>query len=97
MKTLADFKRALVLGSKWRAYNEYCGDLGIREVEKLQKESVCFKTEQGKTSWLQFPKATEFEINSKGQALIYWPANYAYNGVDRVEIPRKLILTYTKI
>ena len=97
MKTLADFKRALVLGSKWSAYNEQCGELGIREVEKVQKESVAFKNEQGKISWLQFPKASEFGVNSNGEAQIYWPATYTYEGVERVEIPRKLILTYTKI
>ncbi len=97
MKTLTDFKRALIIGSKWNAYNEQCGNLGIREVEKVQTQSVAFKNDQGKISWLQFPKASEFEINSKGQAEIYWPATYTYKGVERVEIPRKLILTYTKI
>lgn len=91
MKTLADFKRALTIGSKWQALHASGQDLGVREVAKVQSSSVAFKRE-GKEdfSWLEFPKATEFQINERGEAEIYWPACEVY------EKPRRLILTYRK-
>lgn len=89
MKTLADFKRALTVGSKWHALHASGQDLGVREVAKVQSCSVAFKREgKEEFSWLSFPKSTEFQINERGEAEIYWPACEVY------EKPRRLVLTY---
>ena len=44
MKTLADVKRKMTLGSKWRCVRLFEGgkDLGVREVGKVQGNAVAF-------------------------------------------------------
>lgn len=91
MKTLSDFKRALTMGSKWKCVHAQTGLLGIREVGKVQTKSVAFLTEKGTLSYLDFPKASEFEINSFGEAEIYYPENEQWGE------PRRLVLTYSKV
>jgi len=92
MKTLADFKRALQPDTKWHATNANHGDLGIGTVSILQSNAVAFKREgRENLTWLTFPKASEFEINERGEAEIYWPACEVY------EKPRRLILTYRQV
>ena len=91
MKTLADFKRALTLGSKWHAIHASGHDMGIRTVAKVQSNSVAFKTEGKEAlSWLDFPKSNLFKTNEKNEALIYWPP------LNQGEENRH-ILTYKKI
>ena len=59
MKTLADVKRKMTLGSKWRCVRLFEGgkDLGVREVGKVQGNAVAFLKPDGKLSWLWWPKA----------------------------------------
>ena len=91
MKTLADFKRALTLGSKWHAMHASGQDIGIRTVAKVQTESVAFKRDdREELSWVYFPKASLFSISESGEALIYWPPRN--EGEER-----RLILTYRKV
>lgn len=91
MKTLADFKRALIVGSKWKTYNHLCGDLGVGEVIKVRSKDLIFerigKNGEKKISYFEFPKASDFEVDNEGNVNIYW--DYCGN--------RELILTYTKI
>lgn len=60
MKTIADIKRAMTLGSKWHAIHHGFSptwepkDLGIREITIVQQKSVAFKNERG-NSWVQIP------------------------------------------
>jgi hypothetical protein len=91
MKTLADFKRALTVGSTWSCYNSlYNMSFGIRKVACVKSNKVGFETEEGGISWLYFPVATEFEINKlTGAAEIYHP--------ECDEKPKRLILTYSKV
>lgn len=93
MKNLSDFKRALIEGSIWYSRHAMEKDFKKRVVEYRSLVSYV-KFDDG--SRLHFPSASEFEINAQGEAEIYWPATYRYEGVERVEIPRKLILTYKK-
>lgn len=50
MKTLADVKRKMTLGSKWRCVRLFEGgkDLGVREVGKVQGNAVAFLKPDGK-------------------------------------------------
>ena len=89
MKTLAAFKRELTIGSKWQAfYIPTTTDLGIREVEIVQSNAVAFKKNDGKISWLQFPKASEYNFED-GWVQIYFPETYFK--------PKELVLIYKKI
>lgn len=68
MKTIADIKRAFVLGSKWRTVNHILDkDFGIREISVVQSSQVAFKTMyQGMVtdSWISFPKSRNVVFNS---------------------------------
>lgn len=63
MRTLADFKRALKVGSKWELRNHLWDGmpLAIRIVEKIQSKAVAFRVKDGLT-WLTFPKAKQVKI-----------------------------------
>ncbi len=83
MRTLADFKRALTLGSKWEAYNHYYkASLGVREVSKVQSNSFAFKrvSDNGESvnSWCDFPKAKDIKFREDGTVEIYseWCGGY---------------------
>lgn len=96
MKTLADFKREMQLGTEWYRKHANEGDFSERVISKVGSDHVWVRSNEGKEARLDFPKASEFEINSNGEAEIYYPATHTYEGVERVEIPRKLVLTYRK-
>ena len=84
MKTLADFKRALTLGSKWIAYHNEINPLGLREVSRVQSNAVAFKNpETYDDSWLHFPKASLIKCDGNTATI------YREDG--------RVILTYTKI
>lgn len=53
MKTLADVKRKMTLGSKWRCVRLFEGgkDLGVREVGKVQGNAVAFLKPDGKRGY----------------------------------------------
>ncbi len=76
MKTLADFKRALQIGTKWHAtYVPNNRDMGIRTVCLVQGGSVGFLREDSTApedlSYLDFPKAQDFAVNANGEVEIY--------------------------
>lgn len=97
MKTLADFKRSMQLGSEWLRKHVNEIDFVSRTVTKVCKDHVYLMDSiSGKEARLDFPKASEFEINSNGEALIYWPPTHTYEGIERIEIPKRLVLTYKK-
>lgn len=90
MKTLADFKRAMFVGSVWYRKHYQINEFEKRTVVKSDTTGVWVEDENGKRAKLDFPKASEFEINQNGEAEIYWSACEVY------EKPRRLILTYKK-
>ncbi len=90
MKTLADFKRAMQVGTVWYRKHVNEKEFVKRTIASVHSNHVYVMDEEGKKAMLDFPKATEFEINEKGEAEIYWPASEVY------EKPRRLILTYRK-
>jgi len=69
MKTLADLKRFLVMGSKVKLVSRNGEALDeIKEVVKVQGNGIYFKKDgspSGK-SWLDFPKSSLLEITEKG-------------------------------
>jgi hypothetical protein len=76
VKTLADFKRALTVGSKWEGFNHYYqSSFGVREVSKVQSNSFAFKTINSKgeetNSWSDFPKAKDIKFKEDGTVEIY--------------------------
>lgn len=91
MKTLADFKREMQVGTKWMRKYAQESEYVLKIVGASYSTQVYLEDEKGKGTWLDFPKATEFEINSQGEAEIYWPAHEAHG------IPRRLVLTYRKV
>lgn len=95
MRTLADFKRALTLGSKWKTHyhplHEYWGK---GEVVKVTGKAVAFKREGlASHSWLDFPPATHIRFNDEGGVEIY---AIKYNNNEPTKELGELILTYTK-
>ena len=95
MKTLADFKRKMKVGSLWYRKHWAQERAVLRTVIKVCSDHVYVKEiHSTQAIRLDFPKASEFAINENGQAEIYNPATYTYKGVERIDIPRKLVLTY---
>lgn len=96
MKTLADFKRALTIGSKWSCVHElhHC-DYGTREIVFKDSVKVGFKVIDGflkgmKVSYLYFPKADLIEFHEQ-EVHIFCPKN------EMFEKPRTHILTYKMV
>ena len=95
MKTLADFKRAMTVGTVWMRKHVNEIDFVKREVSRVKTTGVWIKDEYGKEVFLDYPKATDFEINASGEAEIYLPAIFStYDGSEQA--PRRLVLTYRK-
>ena len=63
MRTLADVKRKMELGSNWHCVRlSGCNeDMGVREVGKVQGNAVAFLS-GGKLSWLWWPKAKDVQV-----------------------------------
>ena len=63
MRTLADVKRKMELGSNWHCVRLSGGneDMGVREVGKVQGNAVAFLS-GGKLSWLWWPKAKDVQV-----------------------------------
>ena len=64
MNTLADVKRKMTLGSKWRCVrvSNQDKDTGVREIGKVQTNAVAFVKADGKLSWLWWPKAKDVQV-----------------------------------
>jgi hypothetical protein len=82
LKTLADIKRAMTIGTKWQC-NHYgftirgnlgqtdipAKDMGIREIGIVQKNGVAFKTDTDTGSgfsWFYYPSAKEVVVKNDG-------------------------------
>ena len=100
MKTLADFKRRLIVGAKLNCVFHgkplvirenlnniifFVPEPSERTVKKVQTNSVCFTRPDGKEAWLTYPKSDEIEFPDANTAEIF---------VWRNAI-REKILTYT--
>lgn len=64
---LVDFKNALTIGRKIRLINRFGKEMNdLREVEKVQSNSVKFKGLNGsKAGWLEFPKSSLIDFDGK--------------------------------
>ena len=70
MKTLADVKRAVTLGTTWTAtsfFNGHPYKFGLREVTREQSNAVAFRCANGKESWLQWPRAKDVRLHRDGK------------------------------
>lgn len=80
MKTLADVKRKMALGSKWycvRVFNNN-EDMGVREIGKVQSNAVAFLKPDGKLSWLWWPKAKDVQVEGNSFTILQ-------NGVPKLK------------
>ncbi len=67
MKTLSDFKREAVVGSKWHTTyrrGDYFEDRGIREIDQVQTKKIRLKRDDGKISYFDFPTSKEVRFVS---------------------------------
>lgn len=70
MKTIADLKRKMTLGSKWHcihhgfAPNWTQNDMGIRPISIVQSNSIAFRTQRGTDSWISWPKKNQVIFHS---------------------------------
>lgn len=100
MKTLADFKRAMIIGSRWKGFNHmYNKPIETREVSHVRTSDFAFNhpREDGTfvSSWASFPTARNIEFLADGTANIYAESNYNI-GSERIH-ERKLILSYKQV
>jgi hypothetical protein len=71
MKTIADFKRAMIVGSMWECTHQYIGNnpsnpksLGLRECGLNNSVDFGFKTDSG-ISHCAWPKKANFTIDGE--------------------------------
>ena len=67
MNTLADLKRAMVVGTAWHCYNHlFEKDMGTRRVSRVMSNKVAFETIRPDgsmvDSWFDFPKSKDIEF-----------------------------------
>lgn len=93
MKTLADVKRKMTLGSKWRCVRLFEGgkDLGVREVGKVQGNAVAFLKPDGKLSWLWWPKAKDVQVEEKRLHRAPERSAQAQVHLCRIGVPEKIM------
>jgi hypothetical protein len=77
IKTIADFKRAMLLGTTWEATHEYTDNnptppknLGIREVGVVRTTNFGFKTGRNTISYCDWPKKSEFSTEDNGNVVV---------------------------
>lgn len=91
MKSLADLKREMKVGSKWHCFNHlYGADMGIREVSRSNSVCVYFWTVRNDKRFecrLEWPKSDEV-VFENDKVHIYEN--------ETTTTPRQLVLTYTK-
>lgn len=63
MKTLAEFKRALKLGSVWETRHRSGRHWPERPVVTVGSKKVGFECENGTVSYLHFPKASDYSFD----------------------------------
>jgi hypothetical protein len=67
IKSLAEFKRRLLPGSKWLLTNTLTMNQFVRVVNRRQDNAVVFDTDRDKESWLYYPRAKD--CVAEGQTL----------------------------
>lgn len=84
MKTLADLKRRIEVGTKIektehinidngvRVENPRLLLGGVREVVKVQTKAWVIKNQDGENSWLDIPKASELTLNENEFTITTW-------------------------
>lgn len=84
MKTLADLKRRIRVGTKIektehinidngvRVENPRLLLGGVREVVKVQTKAWVIKNQDGENSWLDIPKASELTLNENEFTITTW-------------------------
>lgn len=90
MKTVADFKRSMTVGTVWKATHAFIGanpsptkDMGTRECGLANTANFAFKNpESGELSYCDWPKKAEFSYN---------------DGVVTIEKEGFVKLTYEKV
>ena len=77
IKTIADFKRAMTIGTKWEATHKYTNNnptepksLGIRECGLNNTVDFGFLTDRGTTSYCKWPKKSEFSTEDNGNVVV---------------------------
>ena len=80
MKTLADVKRKMTLGSKWHCVRVFNNNenIGVREIGKVQTNAVAFLKPDGKLSWLWWPKAKDVQVEGNSFTILQ-------NGVPKLK------------
>jgi len=92
MKTIADIKRKMTLGSQWHCIhhgfspNWVPNDMGVRPVSIVQSNQVAFKTTKGSDSWITFPKKDQVVFHNEN----------SFSIIDK-SFGLKPLLTYTFI
>ena len=83
IKTIADFKRAMVPGTKWAATHAYIGknptpekSLGTRECGLNNTVNFAFKTDRGTLSYCSWPKKAEFSTENNGKTIVITQENF---------------------
>jgi hypothetical protein len=76
IKTIADFKRAMIPGTFWEATHQYIGEhpsepksLGVRECALNNSVDFGFKTDNG-ISYSPWPKKGEFITEENGTVVV---------------------------
>ena len=74
MKTIADFKRAMQIGTKWHTTHQWIDsngdmldpikDMGIRECRLHNTVNFGFKTDHGTISYSSWPKKAELAFDN---------------------------------
>ena len=85
MKTLADVKRAMTVGTHWEGINANGYSLGVREIVDVASTKVGFLTKKGDkevVSWCYFPKSKDVKFT--GDWIEFWRLWYR-PGSDELE------------
>lgn len=93
MKTLADIKRAMTVGSKWECFNHlYNTDMGTRPVSKKSSDHVTFETVRNDGeivhSRFDFPKASQVRFSEDGLA---FTVSYDKDGVSKDKLSYRMV------
>lgn len=84
MKTLSDLKRVMVKGSKWEAVHFNGNHLGIREVVEVYTNKIGFKMDNGRVSYVYFPKAKDINFNNGW--VEFWREWYVSDSLEYIPI-----------
>lgn len=89
MKTLADLRAALVVGSRWHLlntpkYGTGAWTPGVRTLAHVQSNSFAFENPLTlKLSWCDFPKKTQVELDDRKFTITHEGGTLCYTREDR--------------